>query len=187
MAQPDHRILDACLRDMRLACKDDAPVSHLCYRPDFGKRVFRDNLVLDTERGVTGDRWIRHAWLRTEEGHPDPRIQVAIIFAGLLRRIWSDGDDTPHPGDTIAADMDLSESVLPAGTHLKAGTAVIEVSDVRNDGCAKWKVRYGAEAYRWARDPALRQYRPRGVFCRIVRSGMLSADDRLIRIHGIGQ
>jgi len=183
MAQPDRNTLDSCLQDMRAAPMDSGPVSHLCYRPDFGQRVFRNRLALDTERGVTGDRWFRHAWLRTEDGGPDPRVQVAIIFAGLLRRIWDDADGGAHPGDTIATDMNLSEGALPAGARLKAGTAIIEVSDVFNDGCAKWKVRYGTEAYRWARDPALRTYRPRGIFCRIVQSGVVTADDRLIRIR----
>ncbi|MFO0514619.1 MAG: hypothetical protein ACK5YF_06665, partial [Rhodobacterales bacterium] len=57
--------------------------------------------------------------------------------------VWHDPDLT-HPGDTLAADLDLSAANLPAGTLLRAGTAVPRVSDVPNDGCAKWKVRFGA-------------------------------------------
>ena len=191
MPRPDRAALDACLADMRAAPKDAAPIAHLCYRPDFGRRVFCDRLILDAARGVIGDRWAAHAWLRTKDGAPDPRIQVAIIPTRLLRLVWDGGDGEgsdapPHPGDTIAADLDPSEATLPAGARLKAGTAVIEVSDVFNDSCVKWKVRYGQDAYDWARDPALRPRRPRGLFCRIVRSGVVTMADRLVRVQADG-
>ncbi len=32
---------------------------------------------------------------------------------------------------------------------VRAGTAVLQVSDVHDDGCAKWKVRFGAAAMQW--------------------------------------
>ncbi len=182
MPGPDRSTLDTCLRDMRNAPKNDAPVAHLCYRPDFGQRVFCDRLTLDARRGVIGDRWITHAWLKTATGAPDPRIQVAMIPARLLELVWNGTDDPIHPGDTIAADIDLSERALPVGSRLRAGSAVIEVSDIFNNGCVKWKARYGEDAYRWAKDPALRALRPRGVFCKIVQSGAVSVSDRLVRV-----
>ncbi len=92
MPRPDRAALDACLADMRAAPKDAAPIAHLCYRPDFGRRVFCDRLILDAARGVIGDRWAAHAWLRTKDGAPDPRIQVAIIPTRLLRLVWDGGD-----------------------------------------------------------------------------------------------
>lgn len=182
MPHPTRAALDAYLSDMVNAPRTDAPISHLNYRPDFGKRVFCDKITLDQEKGVIGDRWITHAWIKTEDGAPDPRVQVAIISSRLLKIVWPGGDDPVYPGDTIAADINLSTDNLPPGAQLKIGSAVIEVSDVFNDGCVKWKARYGREAYDWARDPDLRQFNPRGIYCKIVQSGEVSITDRLIRL-----
>lgn len=182
MTQIDRPILDACLADMRNAPRDNAPISHLCYRPDFGQRVFADTLTLDVEKGVTGDRWATHAWLKTQTGAPDPRVQVAVIPTRLLNLVWPGDDDPIYPGDTIAADIDLSEEALPTGTQLQVGSAVIEISDVFNDGCVKWKARYGQEAYKWVRDPYLRPLRPRGIYCQVVQSGVITMGDKLLRL-----
>lgn len=182
MPHPDRSTLDACLDDMRKASKDNAPISNLNYRPGFGSRVFCDRLVLDRDKGIIGDRWFEHAWIKTENGDPDPRLQVSIINTRLLNLIWENGDGNIYPGDNIAADIDLSAENLPIGARLQVGSAVIEVGDVYNDGCVKWKARYGRDAYDWARDPALMKFNPRGIFCKIVQSGEVSISDRLVKL-----
>ena len=182
MPQPDRAAFDMCLQDMRNAPRDHAPITHLNFRSEFGKRTFTKALSFDREKGVIGDRWIDHAWLRTQDGAPDPRVQVAIIPTRLLNLVWTGGTEPPHPGDTIAADMDLSEDNLPIGARLNLGSATVEVSDVFNDGCVKWKARYGHDAYDWARDPKIRKYNPRGIYCKIVQSGEVSITDKLIKV-----
>lgn len=90
-----------------------------------------------------------------------------------------------HPGDTIVADMDLSEANLPVGQLLRVGTAVLRVSDVFNEGCVKWKARYGAAAKDWITAPGHPALRLRGVLCSVERDGKLSRGDRIVKLASI--
>ena len=89
---------------------------------------------------------IAHGYLTLEDGAPHPGIQVCILSKRVLDLVWRNREEVPHPGDTFIVDMDLSEENLPAGQFLQVGSAALRVSDVFNDGCVKWKARYGAAA-----------------------------------------
>ncbi len=123
--------------------------------------------------GVPGERWRKHPWLTLPDGSPDPRIQVSILPTRVCDLVWRDRTGTPHPGDTIVADLDMSEANLPTGSLLQAGTAVLRVSDVFNDGCVKWKVRYGRAAKDWIVAEGHPPLRLRGVLCSIEQSGVV--------------
>jgi hypothetical protein len=170
--------LARALPDVLAAPRDAGPITCLCVRPAPNRRQFPQTLRLTRAEGVPGDRWLTQAWLRLPDGAPDPRIQVAIIPARVLDLVWHDPGLT-HPGDTIAADLDLTVANLPAGTLLRAGTAVLRVSDVPNDGCAKWKVRFGAAAMQWVIDPAHAGLRLRGLLCAVWQDGEVAVGDRL--------
>lgn len=160
------------------APRDAGRITCLCFRPAPSERRFPQTLRLTRAEGVPGDRWLTRPWLRQPDGTPDPRIQVAVIAARVLNLVWHDPGLT-HPGDTLAADLDLSASNLPAGTLLRAGTAVLRVSDVPNDGCAKWKVRFGAAAMQWVIDPAHAGLRLRGILCAVEEDGEVNMEDTL--------
>lgn len=157
--------------------KNNAPISQLCFRPTFGQRVFADHLELCPKRGVIGDRWAELGWLKRADGSPDPRVQIALINQRLLTAIWGGGTEPPHPADTIATDLDISQDNLPAGRRLRIGTALIEISDVPNDGCVKWKARYGSDAYIWAREEKYLHLRRRGAFARVIEAGTIKLSD----------
>ena len=54
---------------------------------------------------------------------------------------------------------------------------MLRVSDLPNDGCVKWKVRYGADAMAFiTADPRLRL---RGVLCSVEQDGEVTLSDRL--------
>jgi MOSC domain-containing protein YiiM len=93
--------------------------------------------------------------------------------------VWRDREGSPHPGDTMVADLDMTEANLPTGTLLQAGSAMLRVSEVFNDGCVKWKARYGAAAKDWLTAPGHPQLRLRGVLCAIVQEGVVRCGDRL--------
>jgi len=120
-----------------------------------------------------------HPWLKLPDGSGHPGIQVSILPRRVLDLIWRNRDITVHPGDTFVADLDMSEANLPEGMLLRVGTAVLRVSEVFNDGCAKWKVRYGAAAYDWVRAPEHRHLRLRGVLCNVAQDGVIRLGDSI--------
>jgi hypothetical protein len=147
------------------------------------QRAFPDRLALTRAAGIPGERWLTAPWLRLPDGSPDPAIQVSILPARVLDLVWRDRTGTVHPGDPIVADLDMTEANLPDGTLLQAGSAVLRVSSVWNDGCVKWKARYGAEAKDWITAPGHRELRLRGVLCSVEADGEVRLGDviRVIR------
>jgi hypothetical protein len=168
--------LNAAMPYVFAAPKTDAAISGLCLRPSFGERVFPDKIKMTRAGGIPGERWTTAPWLRLPDGSPDPSIQVSILPVRVMDLVWRDRTQ-PHPGDPIVADLDTREANLPVGTLIQAGTAVLRVSAVWNNACAKWKVRYGTDAFDWVR--ASPDLRLRGILCSIEKDGEVSLADRL--------
>lgn len=174
--------LAAALPHVRAAPRTHAPIAMLCFRPGFGQRSHPAALRMTRAEGIPGERWLTQPWLRLADGSPDPRIQISILPLRVLDLVWRNRASTPHPGDSIVADLDTSRENLPPGTLLQAGSAVLRVSDEPNDGCVKWKARYGAAAMEWIAAPAHRGLGLRGVLCAVEADGMVTLEDRLIRL-----
>ncbi len=164
------------------APKDNAPILDLCLRPDYGQRDFVERITLTRKNGIPGERWNRAPWIKLPDGSPDPRIQVSILGKRVMDAVWRDRANTPHPGDTMIADMDFSHENMPVGQLLQAGSALIRVSDVFNDACVKWKTRYGTPAKDFITVPAHVTYRLRGILCEVVEDGIVTLGDRLTKI-----
>lgn len=169
--------LDAALAHILAAPKTDAPIHNLCLRPTNGERRLVDRISMTRAAGVAGDRWASMPWMRLADGSPHPGIQVSILPSRVFDLVWRDREGTPHPGDPIVADFDTSEANLPVGKLIRAGTAILRVSEVPNLACVKWKVRYGVDALRWVESrPDLRL---RGVLCSVEQDGEVTLQDRL--------
>ena len=182
---PHHATADDLARALPhvlAAPKDRAPVEWLCFRPGFNQRTFPGRLTLTRAQGVPGERWLKAPWLKLANGAPDPRIQVSILPRRVMDAVWLDREGTPHPGDTIVCDLDMSEANLPVGTLLQAGTAVLRVSDVFNDGCVKWKVRYGKPAKDWITAPGHPDLRLRGILCSVEADGEVALGDPIRKL-----
>lgn len=178
--------LAAALPQVLAAPKEAAVIEQLCWRPAFNQRSHPPALWFTRADGVTDaegrpERWRAAPWLKLEDGSPDPRIQVSILPRRVMDLVWRDRAGTPHPGDTIIADLDMSEANLPVGSLLRAGAATLRVSDVFNDGCVKWKARYGQAAKDWIVAPGHPALRLRGVLCEIVQDGVVRQGDRLAK------
>lgn len=155
-------------------------VEHLINRPEEGVHVPVESLTLDRDEGIVGDRWKSTAWLRLDDGAPDPRVQVSMTNTRVMECFTGDAAGATYGcGDNIYVDFSLTEASLPVGTHLQIGDAVLELSDVLNDACGKFVQRYGAEAFRFIRDPDNMPSRLRGVFLRIHQSGTIRVGDRI--------
>jgi hypothetical protein len=155
-------------------------VRALNVRPGPDQREARDEIVLDPMRGAIGDRWERKTWLHLPDGTPDPRVQLAVCSTAVLALMQAAAGVSHHPGDTLFTDLDLSEKNLPAGARLRVGQAVIEVSDVENDACAKFAAQYGEAIFRWIRRPENRALRLRGLFARVVAGGRVRCGDTIL-------
>ena len=164
------------------APKTSGEISQLCHRPAFNKREFPNQLTLTRDKGIFGDRWLTQPWLRRADNSPDPRIQVSVLSRRVLDTVLTDPENMVHPGDPIIADLDLSFENLPVGSLLRAGTAVIRVSDEFNEGCVKWKARYGVAAKDWIVRPGHPELRLRGILCEIVEDGVVNVGDQLTKI-----
>ena len=173
--------LAAALPHILSAPRDAGPVTMLCLRPAPNQRAVPDRITMTRAAAIPGERWLTLPWLRLPDGAPDPAIQVSILPARVLDLVWRDRDGTPHPGDPIVADLDMTQANLPEGTLLQAGTAVLRVSSVWNDGCVKWKARYGAAAKNWITAPGHRELRLRGVLCSVETDGELRLGE-MIRV-----
>lgn len=176
--------LTRALPHVLAAPRDASTVSGLCFRPGYNRREFPDLLHLTRAQGVPGERWLTAPWLRLADGSPDPRIQVSILPQRVMDTVWRDRIGAPHPGDTVVCDLETSEANLPAGTLLQLGTAVVRVSDVFNDGCVKWKARYGRAAKDWITAPGHPALRLRGILCSIEQDGVVRLGDSIRKLTG---
>ncbi|MDQ8195384.1 hypothetical protein QEH59_13185 [Coraliomargarita sp. SDUM461004] len=147
-------------------------VDFLVNRPVEGVHESVDELYLDVQRGILGDRWSETAWLRLPDGRADPRVQVSLTNTRVMQCFTgAEPGDVFRCGDNIYTDLNLSMSALPPGARLQIDEAVLEVSDVENDACGKFVQRFGVDAFRCVRAEANRSLRLRGIFCSIVRAG----------------
>jgi MOSC domain-containing protein YiiM len=129
---------------------------------------------LDPALGIDGDRWASGAT-------PDPGSQVTMIEQRVTDAL---APDTPsdRAGDNLVVDLELSETSLPAGTRLRVGTAVLEVSTSPHHGCAKFRERFGADALRWVNLPEHRDKRLRGLKARVLVAGVVAVGDHIVRL-----
>lgn len=164
------------------APRSDGPISMLLYRRKHNDRVFTDRLRLTKANGIEGDCEIAAPWMALPDGSIDPRIQVSILPLRVLDLCWRNRDETMHPGDPIIADFDMSLENLPTGALIRVGSAMLRVSDIWNDGCAKWKARCGKAAYAWVRAPEHEVLRLRGILCSIEEDGEVAVGDRMVKL-----
>jgi hypothetical protein len=175
--------LMAALPGVLSAPKTGSAVELLCFRPGYGERRFVDELTVTKSQGIPGERWGSAPWLKLPDGSGHPGIQVSILPRRVLDLVWHDRENVLHPGDTFVCDLDTSEANLPEGKLLAVGTAVLRVSEVWNDACAKWKVRYGTDAFDWIRATGHQALRLRGVLCSIEKDGVIRLGDRVNVLH----
>lgn len=173
---------EAALAHVLAAQKDNAPIKSLCFRTGYSERSFPERIQVSVERGIEGERWLRDPWLKRADGTPDPRIQISILPLRVMDLCWRDRENTVHPGDTMVADLDMTEANMPTGTRLQIGSAVVEVSDTFNTACAKWKARYGGDSLAWINHRPYRPLRLRGVLCRVVVDGEICATDSIRKL-----
>jgi MOSC domain-containing protein YiiM len=172
--------LDAHLDHIRAAPRDAGVIELLVVRPASDERSIVDEVELDVQRGVVGDRWLTKGSRHTPDGSSHPDQQLTLMSMRAAAAI-ADRDRWPLAGDQMFVDLDLSQDTLPIGTRLIVGEALIEISTLPHLGCAKFTARFGSDATKWVNGDIGKALRLRGVNARIIRGGVVRRGDTLRR------
>ncbi len=128
-----------------------------------GGRETPERVRLTPDAGVSGDAWGRQENRKLEGQLTVMEVDVAKLIAN--------GQPLTLFGDNLFLDLDLSASNLPAGSLVRVGSAVLEVTPKPHDGCRKFRGRFGREALRFVSKADLRHRNLRGIYMRVVQAG----------------
>lgn len=171
--------LDSLLDGILAAPQDAGPIEMIVRRPSENQREVIDSGELTSAEGLVGDDWKN----RFDEGaEPYREAQLTLMNARVADAVAVTRDRWPLAGDQIYVDMDISKENLPAGTRLRIGDAVVEISETPHTGCAKFSGRFGKEALRWANVGEGRDRRFRGVYAFVVEDGGFAVGDKVTKI-----
>jgi MOSC domain-containing protein YiiM len=125
-------------------------------------------IEIDVERGVRGDRWYGPSAKR--------HSQVTLINATVASLIGS----ATASGDNFCVSLDLSEDNLPPGTELEIGSAVLAITAKPHRGCSKFCARFGEDVMSWVNLEHNLPLRLRGVHAEVIRSGVVKIGDPVL-------
>jgi hypothetical protein len=144
-------------------------VTLLVRRGSGGLRELPARLHLSLDAGVEGDAWGR-------KPERNPLMQIAVMQAGVAALV-ANGQPLALFGDSLFLDLDLSAGNLPAGSRLRVGAALLEVTPEPHNGCRKFQARFGADALRFVAAKELRHRNLRGIYMRVVEPGVVQPGD----------
>jgi hypothetical protein len=151
--------------------RDRGTVRLIVARTGPGVHATPERAEVSVERGLHGDRW------EIDDRQPD--YQLTIMNARVAELVAAGVRPLDAPGDNFLVDLDLSEDTLPAGTRLRLGTAIVEVTAEPHLGCKKFRERFGAGALRWVNLAETRDRRLRGLNARVIQGGQVAVGDEI--------
>lgn len=171
--------LEALLGDILSAPKDNGPVEMIVRRPGENEREVVQWGELTTDRGLVGDSWVDRV---DENGDPYFPAQLTLMNARVAEAVATTRERWALAGDQVYVDMDISHDNLPAGSRIRVGEAVVEISEVPHTGCDKFSGRFGKEALRFVNVGPGRDNRFRGVNAFVVEGGSFAVGDKITKI-----
>ena len=157
------------LEELEPAPADAGRVAFVMRRGPNGIRETPGEIRLVLDIGVEGDAWGRKA-------QRDPQMQIAVMQPDVAALI-ANGQPVTLFGDALFLELDLSTANLPAGSRVRVGPALLEVTPAPHNGCRKFQARFGAEALRFVSSPQWRQRNLRGIYMRVVEPGVVRPGD----------
>jgi MOSC domain-containing protein YiiM len=154
---------------------DRGTVVMIVARPAVDERAIVEHAEIQTGSGLVGDSWFSRP-------HPSPEAEVTLMNARCAALLAGDRDRWSLAGDQLFVDFDLSVANLPAGTRLRVGAAVLEVSAKPHTGCSKFSARFGAEALAFVNSEEGRALRLRGMNARVIEGGSVSSGDAIEKV-----
>ena len=161
--------LEQRLSSLARAPGDRGRVALVVRRAEGGRREVLDQIRLSSDAGVMGDAWGRRPGR-------DPQMQIAVMQAAVADMI-ANGQPLTLFGDNLFLELDLSAANLPAGSRLRVGGAVLEVTPMPHNGCRKFQARFGHDALRFVSVMQLRHRNLRGIYMRVVEPGDVQPGD----------
>jgi MOSC domain-containing protein YiiM len=128
-----------------------------------GSREAPQSVQLTPETGIPGEKWGR-------QRKRNPEQQLAVMRRDVAELI-ANGQPLTAFGDNLFVDLDISAANLPAGTRLRVGDAVVEVTAYPHNGCETFKKRFGIDAFRFVNAPPTRDQNLRGVYWKVIEAG----------------
>jgi MOSC domain-containing protein YiiM len=151
------------------ASRESGRVALIVRRGEGGLRETPDRIWLSPETGVTGDTWGR-------QPNRGQDMQIAVMQADVAELV-ANGQPLTLFGDSLFLELDLSTPNLPAGSRVRVGGAVLEVTPVPHNGCRKFQGRFGQDALRFVSMKELRHRNLRGIYMRVVEPGEAGPGD----------
>ncbi len=174
--------LEAGLEHILASPTEDGVINMIVRRPATDEREVCETGELDEQQGLVGDNWAERGSSRTDDGSAHPDMQLNIMNSRVVQLVSTSEERWPLAGDQIFVDMDLSKQNLPAGTRLRLGTAIIEVTAEPHAGCRKFVDRFGLEAMKFVNSRRGKQLCLRGINARVVQPGRFSVGDTARRL-----
>jgi MOSC domain-containing protein YiiM len=174
--------LEAGLDEILSSPSDRGTLKAVVIRPETDARLSLQRCELSPELGVHGDDWAQGCWMTLPDGRPHPDVQVTLMNARTIALIAREEARWALAGDNLYVDLDLSAANLPPGTRLALGSALLEITAVPHNGCAKFAARFGLEATRFVNSREGKRLHLRGIYARIVQPGTITVGDLVTKL-----
>jgi hypothetical protein len=163
--------------------QDNGTLEMIVCRPNVGERLVLGRAELHRLDGLAGDNWRARGSSQTQDGSANPETQITIMNSRIIDLIAQDRARWPLAGDQLYVDLDLNIENLPAGQRIAIGSAVLEISPIPHNGCAKFTERFGIDANRFVNSEEGKRARRRGLNARVIQPGVICVGDPVRKVE----
>ena len=167
--------LDEGLAHIRRSPADAGTLDLIVRRPSVGTREVVEVAELYVVVGLVGDSW-------ATRDRVDSEAQLNVMNARMAALLAPYEHGRALAGDQLYLDLDVTVANLPAGTRLRIGDAVIEITAKPHTGCKKFAARFGAELTRFVNTGEGKRLRLRGVCAKVVTGGTIRRGDGVTKL-----